>query len=75
MTEPASPTIRSFDLIDWAVSDSFRRVEVQGPHSLTNQVLQAQPQLTYDQARALAEAAWDFKLPQAGTFTVEASWG
>ncbi len=75
MTELASPSIRSFYLIDWAVADSFRRVEVQGAHSLTNQILRAQPQLTYDRARALAEAAWDFELPQAGTFTVEASWG
>ncbi|MFC4637014.1 hypothetical protein [Deinococcus hohokamensis] len=67
--------LRSFDLIDWAVVDSFQRVEVRGPHSLTNQILHVQSHLTYDQAHALAQAAWDGRLPQEGTFTVEESWG
>ena len=76
MTTIQTPaTNRHFDLIDWAVEDSFVRVAARGPHSLTNEVLKAFPAVTWEQAHALAQQAWDGGLPELGSLSVEASWG
>lgn len=73
----AAPDARlhAFDLVDWAVVDSFTRVEVRGPHDLTNQVLRAFPGLSYDDAHAAATTAWAGQFVMTGTVTVEPSWG
>lgn len=54
MTNPstARPEPCSFDLVGWAVADSFKRVGVNGPFSLTNQILHHQPHLDCEQANA-----------------------
>jgi len=69
------PPTRLFDLVDWAVTDSFRRVEVRGPHDLTNQILRACPSLTYEEAHAAAQGAWAGEFRMTGTFSAEPSWG
>lgn len=79
MTESETPTAtrpepRSFDLVHWGVEDSFKRVLVTGPHSLTNELVKAFP-LSYEQAREVAEAAWAGGLPRVADVTAEASWG
>ena len=79
LTAPAAPALRSFDLVNWHVEDSFTRVQVRGPHELTNQLLKVEgvlDQLTWDQAHALAQAAWQNSTCQEeGCVTVEPSWG
>lgn len=69
------PAARSFDLTDWGTPDSFRRVQVSGPHSLTNELVNAYPHLTYGQARELAQGAWDGEQPCVADVTAEVSWG
>jgi len=62
LNAPAAPAARSFDLVSWHIEDSFTRVEVQGTHSLTNQLLKVSGvtgHLTWDEAHALARAAWE----------------
>ncbi|GGB77892.1 hypothetical protein [Deinococcus soli (ex Cha et al. 2016)] len=80
MTESETPTAarpepRSFDLVHWGVEDSFKRVLVTGPHSLTNELVKAYPHLTYDQGRELAQEAWAGGLPRVADVTAEVSWG
>jgi len=79
LNAPAARPILSFDLVSWHVEDSFTRVEVQGPHSLTNQLLKVTGvtgHLTWDEAHALARAAWETGQPQdLRGVSVEPSWG
>ena len=74
-TPATRPTARSFDLTHWGVLDSFKRVQVSGPHSLTNELVKAYPHLTYGQARELAQGAWDGGQPCVADVTAEVSWG
>lgn len=67
---------QAFDLVNWHVEDSYQRVEVNGPHSLTNLTLRvAGERLTYAEAHALATSAWmDGKYAECNGVTVEPSW-
>ncbi|MBB5234508.1 hypothetical protein [Deinococcus budaensis] len=72
------PHVQAFDLVNWHVEDSYQRVEVTGPHSLTNLTLRiAGERLTYAEAHALATSAWTtgkWGEWECNGITVEPSW-
>ncbi|SMB86380.1 hypothetical protein [Deinococcus hopiensis] len=74
-----APALRSFDLVHWGVENSFVRVQVRGPHDLTNQLLKVTGvtgRLSWDEAHELACAAWASGLPQdLRGVSMEVSWG